>query len=266
MMSKRKGVFKNFAVALALLAALILSFMLLVERHSAERCTALKITIEDSSTLNFVSRDMVLRWIDSAKISTIGTPMDQIDLFQIKQIITKQPYVSSVKVNSTMQGVVSLSIGQHKPQIRVVSENGYNFYADSLGNIIPTSEHYSANVPLVTGYTQFSFPVDFFGTLDQKNRANDIEYLKKLINFVEFIEQDKFLVRLLTQIYVAPDQTIELTTSTARQIIEFGTMDNVQEKLGKMRDFFRQAPSMVALGEPCRIVVKYRDQIILVKN
>ncbi|MEG0033236.1 MAG: hypothetical protein RR689_02910 [Mucinivorans sp.] len=265
-MNKQNVIIKNLSVAVVLLVVLVASFVLLIQKRDTQRCDKVVITVSDSARLGFVDSPMVVRWLDSAKVDPRGELIARVDLFSIRSAILGQPYVRSVDVNSTMKGEVIVTLRQNCPLIRVLGENGYNFYADTLGNILPYSDHYTLDVPLVTGTPQFSFAPNFFGLLDQKNRANDVKYLKKLINFVNIIEKDKFLSRLITQIYILPDSQIELITATDGQTIVLGGVDGVEKKLDKVRDFFAQAPRDVASGMPCRLIMKYKDQIILVKN
>ncbi|MEF9949784.1 MAG: hypothetical protein RR980_03005 [Mucinivorans sp.] len=265
-MSRNSHIIRNFVAALLLLVALVLSFVLLVGKQQEQRCTKLIVEVQDSAVLRFVDRSMVIGWLDSAGIKTIGRPLASIDKLAIDRMILAHPYVSGVNVKSSMRGELYIRVWQLRPAVRVLTENGYNFYADTLGNVIPPAVNYALDVPLVTGNIRFSFATDFFGLLDQKNQSNDVQYLKKLINFVNIIECDKFLSHLVTQIYVSPNLEVELTTVNAGQTIVFGTIDDGEEKLHKICDFFAQAPRDVAMGVSCRIVVKYKDQIILVKN
>lgn len=273
-MSRRSGIIKNFTVAVLTIAALVAAMALLLDRRQDALCKQVTISLPDSTTLRFVSPEMIERWLDSAQIKLAGQKMNDLDLYKIRHTILSQPYVKSVQVNSSIDGTVAIKVDQYKPAIRILSENGYDFYADSLCNIIPTTLGFSADVPLVTGYVHFSFPTNFFGALDQKKEARDMDYIKKLINFVEFIERDAFLSRLVGQIYLMPDRSVELMTTVPGQKVIFGRIDTSDtdlsavgetssERLYKLRDFFSQAPREVAAGKRCSIVVKYRGQVVV---
>lgn len=258
-----KGVWKNLLVALALFAAISSSIFLLVERRDKVRCSNVVIRIEDSAQMRFVTRDMTQEILKANSMQLIGEPITKIDLFRVEDLITKSPYIKSAAVNSTMRGDVVISIRQLEPKIRVMTDNGYDFYADTLGNIIPPAKGYNYDIPLINGHIIFLFDTNFFGHIDQKNSARDTEYLKKLINFVTFIERDIFLSALVTQIYILPNRQIELITSRNGQTIEFGSIDHWEDKIRKTKDFFAQSPSEIASGAECRITVKYKDQILV---
>lgn len=262
-MSQKKGLWKNFTVVVLLLAALSCSFVLLVQGRGKVKVKNLVINIEDSSTLGFVRRDSINAWLTHWTINPIGVPIKNLDLNGIETKVAEKFYVRHVEATSSMTGEVTLSLKQNNPQIRVLTENGYNFYADTLGNVLPPIKGYFHNVPIVSGMIFFNFPNTFFGNLLQKNNIQDAQYLKKLINFVGCIEADNFFKQQITQIYILPDRQIELLTPTQGQVICFGTVDNVEEKLQKTKDFFAQAPPMISRGDECRIVVKYKDQIIV---
>lgn len=259
----RRGVWLNFLVALTLSALLVGAVWLLVEGRTAVRCQRLSVRVEDSASVHFVCADRVAQWLDSAGVRVVGVRLADLDLMQVHRAIEGQPYVSSVVTHTTMRGDVEVVVRQYIPMIRVVSETGYDFYADTLGHIIPTQGQEPHDVPLVTGRLYFSFSPEFFGTLAPKKAQNDVEYLKNLINFVQFIETDLFLRGLVGQVYVLPDRSVELWGRTPGQVIEMGGLDGWQEKLRKTADFFRFAPRDVAVGRPCRLVIKYRDQIIV---
>lgn len=134
-MSRGKGVWKNFSVALALIVAIGGSIILLVDKRSAVRCSNVTIRVEDSARMGFVTRDMARELLQANSVKLIGEPLSKIDLLKVEQTITKNHYVRSASANSTMRGDVVVSIRQFEPKIRVMTDNGYDFYADTLGNI-----------------------------------------------------------------------------------------------------------------------------------
>ena len=253
----------NFLALVALSAVLGGTVWLLVEGRTRVRCARPVVRVEDSAAVRFVRTDEVERWLDSAGVRIEGVPLGQVDLMSICRAIENQPHVAGVRASATMRGEVNVSVRQHIPLVRVASETGYDFYADTLGHIIPTAGVEPHDVPLVMGRLYFAFPADFFGTLDPKKAGRDMEYLKNLINFVQFIDSDLFLRGLVAQVYVLPDRSIELWGRTAGQVIEVGGLEDWREKLRKTADFFRQAPRDVAAGRACRMVIKYKDQIIV---
>lgn len=259
----RRGVWFNVLAVLALSGVLVGALWLLVGGRSGVVCRGLLVEVADSASVRFVRQDQVVGWLDSAGVRVVGVPLVDLDLMAIHRVIEAQPYVAGVRTHATMRGDVHVFVRQYLPMVRVVSETGYDFYADTLGHIIPTSGHAPHDVPLVTGRLYFSFLPEFFGTLAPKKAGSDVAYLKNLINFVQFIETDLFLKGLVAQVYVLPDRSVELWGRTSGQVIEVGGLDDWQEKLHKMADFFRSAPRDVALGRPCRLVIKYRDQIIV---
>lgn len=260
-MSSGRGVLKNFLVATMLLAYIVVSIMVVTDRRSVARLERVAVAVLDSVDECFVTASVVDSLIGSSTL--IGKQIDQVDLFAIENIVSAQPYVAWCNVSSDIRGIITIRLTQRMPIVRMISESGYDFYMDSTLHVLKPDPICHKNVPIVSGNLKFGFTDDFYGELDQKNSAKDIEYLKKLINFVEFIDADEFLRDFVMQIYVEADRNIVIAPRLGSSVIAFGGLADFSDKLSKVKAFYMQCYGTSALDSVKRVDVRYAGQVII---
>lgn len=222
--------------------------------------------IEDSATVRFVTRSDIERYVFDS-IAPLGTPFAAIELSELEQRLCANPYIASCNVYSTIDGVVNVEISQRTPRLRLFCETGYNFYLDSTLMILKPNEKWYPKVLIISGEPCFDFGVDFYGVLDEKNSARDIANLKKIINFVGCIEEDSYLLGLVSQIYAfcspSGEVEVDIIPSLGRAIIKFGEIGNAEHKLAKLSHFYRTAYNYAALDSAKVVDVRFRSQVVV---
>lgn len=265
-MGRKVKITINVLALVAIIAYMTVTIVIVNDRSDRIRLNRLEITIEDSSTIGFLTRDSIAAMV-LPSIAPIGKPMSEIHLAIIESTIESNPYVDSVQVHSSIDGVISIHLRQHHPVMRVMSENGYNFLIDTSFNIMKPTISYHPQVPIISGMPCFDFAPDFYGKLDVKKYGRDAQNLKKLLNFVNFVTSDEFLDRLCAQIFVTCDHrgavNIDITPSVGTASIKVGTPDEWEDKLRKIKAFYRSAYSYAGLDTASVVDVRYKNQILV---
>ncbi len=101
---------------------------------------------------------------------------------------------------------------------------------------------------------------------DKKKLVKKCEDFRKLINFVENVDKDDFWGSEIVQIIASQSQSGELRVSFSVRSgdfkVVFGTVDNMDRKLAKLRTFYRDALKRVGWQKYRLINVEYRDQVV----
>lgn len=266
-MSRNFKIALNFLAVLAVGTYLIVTLVVVYNGGKTLRFTKLDVVVEDSVQTAFVrSADIKGYILDS--IAPLGCAMHSVDLAVIESQLLSNPYIGWCEVSSTTQGAILVRVRQLRPIMRVLGQNGYNFYIDSSLNIMRRSKEFHPTVPTISGTPCFGFSKEFFGRLDKKKYSADVESLKKLINFVSVVEADDFLNGLLTQIYVTCGSKGELEVtavpSVGRAVIYIGGIDGmIDHKLHKIKAFYRSAYSHAGLDSATVVDARFKNQIIV---
>lgn len=261
-MRVKKGVIANVVALILLVAYIVVASIYYNDKSKQVKCSGVTITVLDSAVCGFVNPDIVMEWLHQGRITVEGLPLSDVRLYAIERALLAQQYVDHAQVYTTMEGKVHIVIQQREPVMRVIG-NGYDFYVDSLHNILPPKDYYVAQVPMVSGEFVFDFAKDYFGVMNEKKWGVDSKFLEKLINFVKFVGNDDFLRDMVVQIYVTPSREIELVPRIGGQIIEFGGLEFYPEKLDKLKKFYEQSFAGGWWKSAKKVNVKFRNQIIV---
>lgn len=262
-MNLNKGIFLEITVAVVLVAYVVMAGMNYGLQRDSVRCREVRVVVEDSAQCGFVAPRIVGQWLAEASFDVSSRKLNDIDVGAVENMLAAKDYVGSAKVYTTMEGVVTITLTQRHPLIRIKSETGYEFYVDSSFYILPVCGHFIADVPMVTGQARFSFAEDYYGPLDEKKGGEDIKFLKKLINFVGIIDNDAFLSSLIVQIYVDRQGGVELIPRVGRQVIMVGQLEDCGEKLSNLKEFYTQSFGEMWWKNVKEVDLKYRDQVIV---
>ncbi len=250
--------------------------------ESARIFRALDIRVLDSARLGVITPAMVRLWIENEGITLKNMPVRDINTLAIERLAERRGYVRDASVWADMSGVIHITLTQRHPMMRVVtgwSPDDYNFYVTDDGWILPLQNHASSYVPVVSGYIPLPFPKGYAGRLEdigadnKKKFAENYGFIRKLTNFVSYIEGNSFWRAMFVQISVtggsAPgslpewhEPEIELVSRVGDQVILLGTLDGYEEKLSKLQLFYRKAIPAEGWGAEKVINLKYRGQIV----
>nr|WP_228100122.1 cell division protein FtsQ [Parabacteroides goldsteinii] len=210
-------------------------------------CQDLQVVVKDSLDKHFVSESDLVTILKKADLNPIKKPMDAINTDRIETELKKNEMIARIEAYKTPSGIIKLEVEQKIPILRVISSRG-NFYVDNLGTTMPVSFRYVADVPLVSGYVEKELAVT------------------DLYKFALFLQENEFWNNQIEQIYVHPDNEVELIPRVGNHRIVLGTFDDFQEKLDNLRLFYDKVIPKVGWEKYSIINLKYKDQIVCTKR
>jgi cell division protein FtsQ len=180
----------------------------------------------------------------------------RIDVARVESKLEEDPFVLKAQVFIDASNNLTVNIKQRQPILRVIDENGFNYYLDSAGYKIPPSKYFSARAIVATG----AIPpyVDKF--LEKKRYVlTDLFFLTKRII------QDPFLQAEVQQIYVNAEGEFTLIPVLGDQKIILGDLSNLEDKLGRLRVFYDKALPYEGWKKYETINLKFKGQIVCKK-
>ncbi len=214
---------------------------------SVKKCTGVKTDIETSMIDGFLTPDEIKRILVQEKLYPLSKPMSDVSPRRIEEALQKSPFVEKSECYKTHIGQVCIHIRQRIPVVKIMADNGDNYYVDSHSNLMPENR-YVTDLIVATG---------------RISRKYAQKYLVKVANQVM---EDKFWQNQIVQINVLPDGTVELVPRVGDHILYLGIPVNVDKKLERLRKFYLYGLNTAGWNKYSYINVEFDNQIICKKK
>ena len=176
-----------------------------------------------------------------------------INFNDLEKKIKSNPHIKKVTLYKDLTGNLNVIVNQFQPIARIVYENKSKKYFDIDGEIFPTSLGYSHRVLLIFLTSKINF---------LNNNLNNTEFGVDLLNMVKYIESDKFLSKIVSEIEVDNFKNIIIRPQISKQKIIFGYPDDLVNKFRKIKIFYDDIAPAKGWNTYSSVNVKYRNQII----
>ena len=206
-------------------------------------CTALQIDILDSAQATFISKDGIENMLQKYRLYPVGQPMNTISPFKIEHTIESDSFIRRAICSITPGCRIRLAVIQRIPLLRVMADNGEDYYIDDAGTRME-ARGYEADLPVATGTVTPDFA------------------RKKLKTLGNFLRNDTFWDGQVEQIVVKPNGEIDLIMRIGDQIVHFGKIEDVPIKFRNLYAFYTDIMPNVGWYKYSEINVAYDGRII----
>jgi cell division protein FtsQ len=238
-----------FAVCDIVIAAYLLLAVTAFNNPEAEpaNCTEVKIDIMQNAVEGFLTAGEIKKLLSQEQLYPLSLPMSEISPRRIEEALQKSPFVEKAECYKTHSGHVCINIKQRIPVVRVMADNGENYYLDTQGNMMPES-NFVTDLVIATG-------------------AINRKYAKTILTRVaNYIQQDKFWKNQIVQMNVLPDGTMEIVPRVGDHIVYLGAPKKIDKKLDRLRKFYLYGLNKAGWGKYSYINVEFNNQIICKRN
>lgn len=226
---------------------LLFAFTHITDKGSDTVCSSVEMAIVDSMHAGFITEKEVDHILKSSGLYPIGRLMDSISSKQIEEQLTKNPFIKSAVCYKTPGGRVNIIITQRLPVMRIMADNGDDYYIDDNGYTMAPG-NYVADLTIATG------------NIDKKFTRKHLVRLGKHLRAFDFWNNQ------IEQIHITADQKMELVPRVGDHIIYIGRPVNLQRKLDNLEKFYRKVMPAVGWNKYSRINLEFENQIICTKN
>ena len=233
-----------FSVLITLLVgglAVVLAFV--VPSNDTKKCENIHFSVTDYDDFKFISESDVQVQLQNSGVYPVGKLHSDIDLTEMEVSLLKLNMIKSVKCYFATNGDVNVAVTQRVPVFRVMEE-GRSYYIDNERKRMSTSIKFSAYVPVVTGNVNFEFAIT------------------NLYDFIVYLQSESRWRSAFTQIYVYPDNKVELVPRVGDFIIKMGSLDRYEAKLKKLDKFLKVLPKYHSWDKYSVINLEFRDQVV----
>ena len=181
----------------------------------------------------------------------------QVDVERLERVLEEDPFVLKAEAFIDADGKVNINIVQREPILRIKDNNDLDYYLDKDGNQMPPSKHHAARVRIVTG----TLP-----PYEDNCLTNEIHLLHHIFELNNQLRADEFLDALVEQIYVNKRGELILSPKVGRQTILFGRYQNAEDKLKRLKVFYREGLPYKGWKVYKSFDLRYDGQVVCVKR
>ena len=238
-----------FAVTVLLIAAyLVLSATAFNVEPGGQVCKDFDLLIKDSVNAGFVTKKEVTSILKKDDIHPVGKPMEEIVCKAMEETLAKHPLIDEVECYKTPNGKVTIEVTQRIPVLRIMSRNGENYYIDNKGGVMPPEAKCVAHLAIATGNIDKAFA------------------RKELYAFAQYLQKNKFWNAQIEQINVLSTKEVELVPRVGNHIVFLGKIDDYENKLIRLKEFYKKGLNKVGWNKYERINLEFGNQIICTKK
>ena len=203
-----------------------------------------QINIEVSED-QFMTEHIALKYIVQHNFNFDSVALSDFYLNELEIAFLQHPAIKNAEVYSNQEGVLSINLQQRKAIVRIKTDNT-DYYLDEEGMKMPLSSEYTPRVLVVTG---------------EVNESNH----SSIFSFLERINKDKFWKSQITQLHFNNKEVIIIPRVGSHKI-HFGTLTDVNKKLGNLYQFYKQAMPVKGWQTYSEINLAYNNQIVCTKK
>jgi cell division protein FtsQ len=231
---------------------------------NSKPCEGIVVDIKDSSDFHFVTKKQLLNLTLGNSGRFLGKPIGSVSVSDIENRFNQLRELKVAEAYMTIGGTVHIYADQRNPVMRVMPDNGGDYFIDDEGVVIRRRNLYTPHLHIVGGNINISQAMlDGVSVLDTSIK-NSI--LKDVFVIVNYINDDKFWSAQIDQIYVDDNNEIDLIPRVGNQMVHIGTIENFEGKLRNLQAFYDKVMPEVGWNKYSLINLEFKDQIVCKKR
>ena len=124
-------------VLLLITAYLVMAITAFNRKPEGQVCHDIQLIIQDTAYAGFITQKEVISMLEKKGISPIGKKLDRIRTKTVEKELSKHPLIDRAECYKTPSGKLCVEVTQRIPVLRVMSDNGENYYLDNKGTVMP---------------------------------------------------------------------------------------------------------------------------------
>ena len=234
-------------IGLVIVGYLAYIFINVARQKSGEICKSVDIQIVDSAHIGFIDKKEVRRLMQEGNMTLEGKSLESISNEPVATLLKKNPFVKDVTCYKTPDGVFHIFVSQRLPIMRIMADNGDDYYIDDKGRAMQ-SMGYTADLITATGNVSRDFAK------------------KSLVKLGIFLRDDGFWNDQIVQANVDSLGDISLVPRVGNHIIQLGSVNDLEVKFRNLKSFYKKILPTVGWNKYKIINIEYPSQVRGVKQ
>jgi cell division protein FtsQ len=241
-------------IALLLSSVLLVLAIVFAEAKQAGRtCQSITITMTGKAASQLVDERVLLNQLAAkTTMPIVGAPLQALETQKIENIVKTNDFVRTGIAYKNWKGDLRIEILPRRPVARIIYPCHQSQYVDEDGTLLPLSDQYTARVLLVE--TEQLRGV--------KKNLQEHAYGTALLVLLNYIGRDPFWRAQIVYMGIDEEGKIVMHTQIGQQRVEFGFPEATEEKLAKLKLFYKQIVPCKGWNTYKRVNVEFDNQIV----
>ncbi len=239
-----------FIVAVALFSAIGR------KKNSFAEGVVVEVTALASGDKLISERDVKQALLHSFGNTLEGTELALLEVERMERVLEEDPFILDAEIYVDQKTVLHVTITQREPLVRILDNNGGNYYLDKNGVKMPASKNFAARVLVATGNLAPYTP---------EFRRKKKSTLKDLFNLTNTLMEDEFLANFIQQVHVNNAGDFILVPLIGDQKIVLGSTRKLEDKLRRLKIFYQEGMPYEGWRKYETINLKYNGQVVCKK-
>ena len=224
-----------------------------IKVKEAHRCKGIEINIQGVNNNFFVDKKDILKTITAyEKINPVGKAIGDFNLKLMETELKKDVWIEAAELFFDNNEILQVNVKEREPAARVFTTGGTTFYIDGELAMLPLSEKFSARLPVFTNFPS-----------DKKILSKaDSSLLMDIKTISLAVQKDSFSMAMIEQIDITAQRNFEMIPKIGNQLIVFGDAKDVDEKLKKLKLFYKEIMVKAGWDNYSVINVQYKNQVV----
>jgi cell division protein FtsQ len=223
-------------------------------------CSRIVINIKDSSDYHFVTKRQLINLVYGKSDRILGQSVKNVKISDIEKRINVLRELRVAEVYMTIDGSLNVYVDQRNPIMRVMPDEGGDFFVDEDGYVFRRRNLYTPRLHIIEG--NINITPSMLDSLSILDTAIKNTILKDVYHFVNYINDDNFWSAQIDQIYVDGRDEIDLIPRVGNHTVHLGTFENYEGKLRNLEAFYDKVLPEVGWNKYSNINLEFRDQIV----
>lgn len=205
-------------------------------------CSAITITVKDSTERQYVSPDELQQQLHKAGLWQVGQPLSHISCQTIEENLLTHPMLRQAECYKLVNGKMRIVVRQRQPLMRIAGDEHY--YIDTDRRLMPIRASVNTPVIVVSG------------------RIGKQQAQGEMFDFVEWLNANNYWRDKIKAIHVINPKMIELTDSSNKYTIILGSLEGAPERLNALEKLYKEGFEHIGYPKYKQIDLQYAGQII----
>lgn len=211
-------------------------------------CKDVEISFKEQHKQSFINDSVTRVYLQKKNLYPLNKLVDSVNTNTLEFVLSQHPYIKKAICYKSPTGCINIEIDQYHPVLRVIADNGENYYLDEEGNAMELLPGLREDLMVASGHITKAYAKEHLTDLGKLFLSNT------------------YWNNQITQLYIDKDSCLEIIPRVGDQQIYAGKPEQMELKLRHLKAFYDQVIPKVGWNKYSRINLEYNNQIICQKR
>lgn len=234
------------------------------KEHVEHPLKGIQLTLERDTKNGFIDYDAVYQTIAKICDTINNTDVMMIPLDSVRGYLKTIPWAIHSEANISLDEALVAELVECQPVMRVYNKRGKSVYLDADGGVYPIHKSYVPHVLIGNGDADFPVVTKSSSSIFDEDYKNTD--LPKMFNVMKSVLSNSYTNCCVKQVYLAKNNSFELTMNNVDLKVILGDDDNIDVKLYNLQCFFEQMQGNPEMKNYSKVNFNFENQVVCTKN